>query len=1381
MGRLRATDSVRPQQNAPSAPQAENANAQPELIAGRYRVQESIGRGGMASVYRVLDSAGGAELALKRLETEGVDADRRNTAEALFESEFQTLTQLHHPRVIQVYDYGIDEGRAYYTMELLDGGDLAEHSPLPWPDASRLIYEVCSSLALLHSRRLVHRDVSPRNIRRTRDGRPKLIDFGAMCSMGQSHQPVGTPAFVAPEVVQRARLDGRTDLFSLGATLYYALTGRPAFPARSFAQLHEVWSNKPAPASSIVAGIPPALDDLIASLISLEPALRPRSAFEVMQRLAAIADIESSEPLGVLHAYLATPTLLGRDELLSRLKRRVSRASNGLGTALMLEGPPGIGRSRALDASVLLLKTSGITTLRAGGKHEQDNFELAGELAQQLLESLPEQSREALEAEGVRELLLAADGDGMRLGLQERAASSSERARLNDALSRWFMRVARSSALAIAADDVDHADDASLLFLATLAQSARRHRLLVLTSAEQRGPQHTPKLSLHVLRERSESLELTPLTAAETERLFDSVFGDVPHVALLSDRVQRVALGNPKRSMELAQHLVDQGVIVYDAGTWTLPAELEQAALPSSMEATFVQRLSGLSPLARQLAECHALSTYRDLTRDDHRLLAGSHAADETTRALRELVEHELLLDEGQRWKLAQPGWRPLILRGLDDAQLREYHRALGELPGKPELPTLHHVLCAGQHERGLQIITNLLAGSEDTLEQALRTQVPPRTSCELLERCLPLADAASNPSRLQSELRRWICIIGTASDDEFYLRHSPLLLAQLRRDSGLDDWQSLAAVGDAGQRLTQALTAAAQRHAATPEHERVYPVDAAIKQLVIFVAVSIAVGARALYAQVLRSLPDLLEPFATLSPVIDAMWHNAIATRETSCDARFFQARERWLNVLERLNHVDGDALRYVNDVRYAIMYALGCLEAGRGFPTAEHWAKQLDNDPRQKVAGMYLRKVARLQLGDWEGAEHFRREAELAALQADATQLLAGSHVIELGAHAMASDLPGVRQIAARVAAVAEKSPGWKPQSLLAGGYFELLRGNPTSACQLLEQALALCAPDPNDPHRVVLSWPGAAGAYVHALIELGRVAEARAYGERTLREAERLGVQTMDDVVRGTALAETRLGDYPTACVRLQSLIDRQLALDVTGLHLGASYEARARIAILAGDRDAVETYGRMTAEQYRHGRGSPLGARYETLMSEARRAGVQVLPALSNFETQVIGLTEMRGAVSSTFTLVSSALRSAADHEQRNKRALELICQAYAAEGGQLYLLRKQRLERVASTGPHAAGDAQLEIARRCIDQAMHEDEIATELVSDTSDIGSAAMVWTTHGSLEHRSLPISTMVDGELQHLGVIVMVAPERTASPEAVATLSAVARMLAE
>src|ERR1700742_3433512 len=106
---------------------------------------------------------------------------------------------------------------------------------------------------------------------------------------------VVTPPFTAPETVYRLALDAQTDLFALGATLYYALTGRLAYSARTFSDVIVAWQKKLVPPSAFAPAVPAALDDLVLSLINVEPALRPASAFDVMQRLAAIAGLDTSE------------------------------------------------------------------------------------------------------------------------------------------------------------------------------------------------------------------------------------------------------------------------------------------------------------------------------------------------------------------------------------------------------------------------------------------------------------------------------------------------------------------------------------------------------------------------------------------------------------------------------------------------------------------------------------------------------------------------------------------------------------------------------------------------------------------------------------------------------------------------------------------------------------------------------------------------------------------------------------------------------------------------------------------------------------------------------------------------------------------------------
>ena len=117
----------------------------PTRIADRYDVQRLLGRGGMASVYRALDTQTGRTVALKLLSSNGGGITEERSVE-LLEREFHTLVQLAHPRVVQAYDYGVDGGAHYYTMELLDGGDLQELSPMPWRQVCTAAYEICSAL-----------------------------------------------------------------------------------------------------------------------------------------------------------------------------------------------------------------------------------------------------------------------------------------------------------------------------------------------------------------------------------------------------------------------------------------------------------------------------------------------------------------------------------------------------------------------------------------------------------------------------------------------------------------------------------------------------------------------------------------------------------------------------------------------------------------------------------------------------------------------------------------------------------------------------------------------------------------------------------------------------------------------------------------------------------------------------------------------------------------------------------------------------------------------------------------------------------------------------------------------------------------------------------
>src|SRR4029077_19386412 len=118
------------------------------------------------------------------------------------------------------------------------------------------------ALALLHSRRVLHRDTTAGNVRLDAQGKAKLIDFGAMVHMGTAEHIIGTPPYIPPEVFHGLSLDGRVDLYALGALAYFALTKRHAYPARSVRDLRDQWQNRPRPPSDYARDVPAGLDEL---------------------------------------------------------------------------------------------------------------------------------------------------------------------------------------------------------------------------------------------------------------------------------------------------------------------------------------------------------------------------------------------------------------------------------------------------------------------------------------------------------------------------------------------------------------------------------------------------------------------------------------------------------------------------------------------------------------------------------------------------------------------------------------------------------------------------------------------------------------------------------------------------------------------------------------------------------------------------------------------------------------------------------------------------------------------------------------------------------------------------------------------------------------
>lgn len=270
---------------------------------GRYEILEEIGQGAMGTVYRARDPLIERTVAIKtvdiaQLRREGADAEAR------FLREAQSAGRLSHPNIVTIYDVGETDNLAYIAMEYLSGPtlrDLLDHSRMPLDLAFDTARQMAEALAFAHAHGVTHRDVKPSNVVVTgHRGRIKLTDFGiahlANSEHTQTGQMLGSPRYMSPEQVKGSEIDGRSDIFSLGAVLYEMLTGRYAFDGDSLATIvYRVVHDAPVDPADLRPGLPAGLVQLLGRMLNKSPQDRP-DAHAVVAALHALTAVAAPAP-----------------------------------------------------------------------------------------------------------------------------------------------------------------------------------------------------------------------------------------------------------------------------------------------------------------------------------------------------------------------------------------------------------------------------------------------------------------------------------------------------------------------------------------------------------------------------------------------------------------------------------------------------------------------------------------------------------------------------------------------------------------------------------------------------------------------------------------------------------------------------------------------------------------------------------------------------------------------------------------------------------------------------------------------------------------------------------------------------------------------------
>jgi len=1215
----------------------------------------------MGEVFAAFDQSTGTRIALKRLLVSDGHHGRRPPV-VNFMREYHALTELRHPRIIAVFDYGVDRERPYYTMELLDGQDLRELSPVPYREACGYLRDVASSLALLHARRLLHRDVTPRNVRRTSDGRCKLLDFGAMVPFGVPPNLTGTPSFIAPEALQGGPLDQRSDLYSLGALAYFVLTGRLAHAATEVAGLPLAWKQPLVRPLRIVSELPAALDELVISLLSMDAMQRPGSAAEVLDRLSAAAELEPLDDIATARSFLSGSQLLGRAAQTERMRKHISKTMSGRGAALLVCGESGTGRSRMLAEAALIGQTSGLTVVRTVARAGGAIAGLATDLVQGLRQAAPV---EAQRASATRPLIAAHSFA---------ADSGDSRAALVRELTAFVQDVAALRPLLITVDDLDRADEFSGSLIAALAYQSSDSPLSVVASYD---TGHEPPMLAQVPG-LAETIALTPFDRAQTITLAASLFGDVPNLERVGEWLHRVAAGNPKLALHLAEHLLTQGAVRYADGTWVLPSAIEQN-LPPSAAAALLLQLQGLSADARALAELLCVS--RAGTSAERMVELSGQPPETLLRALEELVRRGVLESAGNAYAFAREALRESLLEALDGERRRELHKAWAErlLSGKPspeaQLEAGWHLVHTQEELRGATILAKIAPG---WVERRVNMAV----AVPAIERALEIYTRHDRSLSDRLHLRSLLVMSSFLFDHRLASRHADPTLDALFPWTGLSLAQRWSKKIGKTAAFGLAIAWTLLRWIVHPRKTRG---PHAFDALQYYARATMGlVGLRALAIDVagIRAAFERMRAFEGMPhPTLQLLFTLSKAI-SLHMQGRSADAPELVQTVLDRLglhNRIPmqmNEAER--TDVLSGALLLEGINECYRERSRALSYADRLEQlgTPLAVAAAMRIKMSYYMLRGETERTQHFRRLLDLSAIQNGTVwQIDWIAMPIEGLAGMVWSDLVMMRRAVDALTKMSAEVPAFAGMRDTIGLGYQFRRGDFAAVVRQGEAYMK------SHPPFSRIGWASAYAQIALSHLELGNAQRAL---EISASACALLSDKHLEYVVHHSTL-EAAYASALVACgqrergeAMFRALLER---LRASGEHTRAflMHEYRVKVARLIGDRAAVQS-ALVDMRDAALASGNPSAILLADSVSELRaRARSSPLPPAKLAVEQ----PETFSVTSGEETLVTAFLRAEQLFQRRAEHALRILSQ-YASSGeAYLYWIKQGALQLAAS--------------------------------------------------------------------------------------------------
>ena len=738
------------------------------LIENRYQVLETIGSGGMGTVFRVSDEAAAGEvLALKIMKVEE-NAKRYTQLERRFREEFRILTQLRHPHLVTVYDYGVtSEGVLYYTMEWVDGSNLHPgRSPLLPTETLPVMVQICRALAYLHARGVIHGDLKPQNVILTRTGQTsaphiKLVDFGLAqeIRVAKVSSRYYTPDYAAPEAKEGRNLDQRTDLYSLGAVWFAMLMGEaPRFmegPGKQRLIRFNLESDL-----MEMPRVPPALATIIARLLATAPTDRYPSANAVLDAVNTVTEEEYRlETRETARSYALRTHFVDREEELGALQSAWSAVEAGAGHLAVVGGEAGAGKSRLLEELETQVEIAGGRVLW-GRNTEQGGsaYHPWRDVLRVLLRYLDGTSRLTALLEEVGPVLatllpelwrrpIIADQD-LPLGLTPEAA----RRRLTEAILAVLRAAGAQRPTVIVVEDVQWADAATLGFMNHLVEAGVPKGIFVAaTYRSEETPSDHPLHSwdgAEVTR-----VEVRRLPPEMTTKLAQSMLGLENLPEALAARIQRATAGNALFVQELLRSLAsEQDVLTRSVAGWTLDEEaLATVSLPLSIQQVIKRRLSQIRMETQ--AVLRWASVMGEIFWESAVAAVGEVSPSQVHAALAEALDQGLVtvfststLAGEREYHFEHLTVQEVSYATIPSTLQQQYHRTAAEwLAARPTEERDEYLAAIGEHYEAAQALEQAAQWFAQAGQRA-QEMYAPETAIEYYQKALAqLPDAAGN------------------------------------------------------------------------------------------------------------------------------------------------------------------------------------------------------------------------------------------------------------------------------------------------------------------------------------------------------------------------------------------------------------------------------------------------------------------------------------------------------------------------------------------------------------------------------------------------------------------------------------------------------------